>query len=74
MIAALLFLWRIEAATIKLSPSLMSGGLVFLLVCALVPKYNAEVLLNRVAVSLSGADQAHQAPAWRLGEVRSSAE
>jgi hypothetical protein len=74
VIAALLFLWRIEAATIKLSPSLMSGGLVFLLVCALVPKYSAEVLLNRVAVSLSGADQAHQAPAWRLGEVRSSAE
>ncbi|MBE8602060.1 hypothetical protein [Pseudomonas cyclaminis] len=72
--AALAFLWRIDAANIKLSPGLMGGGLVFLLVCALVPKYNAELLLNRVAVSLSGAGQAHQEPAWRLEAAHTKAE
>ncbi|WP_445262815.1 hypothetical protein [Pseudomonas sp. JAI120] len=64
--AAIVFLWRVDAAPIKVSPAFIGGGLVFLLVCALVPKYNAELLLNRVAVTLSGADQAHQEPAWRL--------
>ena len=73
-VAAITFLWRIDTANVKVSPSFMSGGLVFLLACALVPKYNAELLLNRVAVSLSGAEQAHQEPAWRLGAARGKAE
>ncbi len=72
--AAIVFLWRVDAAPIKVSPAFIGGGLVFLLVCALVPKYNAELLLNRVAVTLSGADQAHQEPAWRLGTAHRKAE
>lgn len=72
--AAIAFLWRIEAAEVKVSPSFIGGGLVVLLLCALVPKYNAELLLNRVAISLSGADQAHQEPSWRLDATHSKAE
>ncbi|AMN80349.1 MULTISPECIES: hypothetical protein [Pseudomonas] len=72
--AAIAFLWRIEATPIKVSPSFISGGLVVLLVCALMPKYNAELLLNRVAIALSGADQAHQAPSWRLDSAHRDAE
>lgn len=72
--AAIAFLWRIDAAPIRLSPRFMGGGLVFLLLCALLPKYNAELLLNRVAVALSGADQAHQEPAWRLETAQRKAE
>ncbi|MCS4311676.1 MULTISPECIES: hypothetical protein [unclassified Pseudomonas] len=72
--AAIVFLWRVDAAPIKVSPAFIGGGLVFLLVCALVPKYNAELLLNRVAVILSGADQAHQEPAWRLETAHRKAE
>ncbi|TWC66217.1 hypothetical protein FBY10_10944 [Pseudomonas sp. SJZ103] len=72
--AAIVFLWRVDAAPIKVSPAFIGGGLVFLLVCALVPKYNAELLLNRVAVTLSGADQAHQEPAWRLETAHRKAE
>lgn len=72
--AAFAFLWRIEAAEVKVSPSFIGGGLVVLLLCALVPKYNAELLLNRVAISLSGADQAHQEPSWRLDVTHSKAE
>lgn len=72
--AAVAFLWRIEAAEVNVSPSFIGGGLVVLLLCALVPKYNAELLLNRVAISLSGADQAHQEPSWRLDVTHSKAE
>lgn len=72
--AAIAFLWRIEAAEVKVSPSFIGGGLVVLLLCALVPKYNAELLLNRVAISLSGAGQAHQEPSWRLDATHSKAE
>ena len=73
-VGAIAFLWRIDGANIKVSRSFMGGGLVFLLACALVPKYNAELLLNRVAVGLSGAEQAHQEPAWRLGSTHDRAE
>ncbi|QHF45382.1 hypothetical protein PspS35_16885 [Pseudomonas sp. S35] len=72
--AALVFLWRIEAVNINVSPALMGAGLVFLFACALLPKYNAELLLNRVAVTLSGAAQAHQEPAWRLEAAHTQAE
>lgn len=72
--AALAFLWRIEATSIKVSRSFIGGGLAVLLACALLPKYNAEVLLNRVAISLSGADQAHQAPSWRADAPRKASE
>jgi len=73
-VAAITFLWRIESADIKVSPSFIGGGLVVLLACALVPKYNAELLLNRVAITLSGADQAHQEPSWRLDAAHGKAE
>jgi hypothetical protein len=72
--AAIGFLWRIEPAEIKVPPAFIGGGLVLLLACALVPKYNAELLLNRVAVSLSGAEQAHQEPSWRLDTAPRKAE
>ncbi|WP_426131941.1 hypothetical protein [Pseudomonas sp. DWP1b1] len=65
-VAAVVFLRWIETADVKVSPSFIGGGLVFLLACALVPKYNAELLLNRVAITLSGSDQAYQEPSWRL--------
>ncbi|AOE68683.1 hypothetical protein A7317_17265 [Pseudomonas fluorescens] len=64
-VAAVAFLWRIDVVRVNVSPSLIGGGLVFLSLCALVPKYNAETLLNHVAVTVSGAQQAHQEPAWR---------
>ncbi|PFG24493.1 hypothetical protein ATH90_3296 [Pseudomonas lurida] len=73
-VAAITFLWRIESADIKVSPSFIGGGLVVLLACALVPKYNAELLLNRVAITFSGADQAHQEPSWRLDAAHGKAE
>lgn len=66
VVAAIAFLWRIETAQVKVSASFIGGGLVVVLLCALVPKYNAELLLNQVAIRLSGADQAHQEPSWRL--------
>ncbi len=72
--AAIGFLWRIEPAEIKVPPAFIGGGLVLLLACALAPKYNAELLLNRVAVSLSGAEQAHQEPSWRLDTAPRKAE
>jgi len=65
-LAAIAFLWRIEASDIKVSRRFIGFGLVVVLACAMLPKYNAELLLNRVAVSLSGAERAHQEPAWRL--------
>ncbi|WP_025856208.1 hypothetical protein [Pseudomonas sp. CHM02] len=73
-IAAIAFLWRIERADIKVAPSFIGVGLVVLLACALVPKYSAELLLNRVATTLSGADQAHQEPSWRLDAAHGKAE
>ena len=73
-VAAMVFLWRIESAEVQVPAALMAGGLVLLLACALVPKYNAEGLLNRVAVSLSGAKQAYKEPAWRLETAHSKAE
>ncbi|WP_236296774.1 hypothetical protein [Pseudomonas lurida] len=73
-VAAITFLWRIESTDIKVSPSFIGGGLVVLLACALVPKYNAELLLNRVAITLSGADQAHQEPSWRLDAAHGKPE
>ncbi|WP_339467271.1 hypothetical protein [Pseudomonas sp. EL_65y_Pfl1_R83] len=72
--AALVFLWRIEATPVKVSPSFIGGGLVVLLACALLPKYNAELLLNRVAITLSGAEQAHQEPSWRSDAAHRKAE
>lgn len=72
--AGIAFLWRIEATPIKVPPSFIGGGLMVLLACALLPKYNAELLLNRVAISLSGADQAHQAPSWRADAAHRKAE
>ncbi|WP_420359292.1 hypothetical protein [Pseudomonas kairouanensis] len=72
--AAVVFLWRIENTEVQVAPRFIGGGLVLLLLCALVPKYNAELLLNRVAISLSGAEQAHQEPAWRLDTAHTKAE
>ena len=73
-IAAIAFLWRIEPTEVKVSPAFIGAGLAVLLVCALMPKYNAELLLNRVAVTLSGAERAYQEPAWRLDAAPRQAE
>ncbi|KTB62072.1 hypothetical protein [Pseudomonas allii] len=73
-VAAIVFLWRIETTDVRVSPSFIGGGLVVLLACTLVPKFNAELLLNRVAITLSGADQAHQEPSWRLDAAHTKAE
>lgn len=72
--AGIAFLWRIETAEVKVPARFIGAGLAALLACALVPKYNAELLLNHVAVSLSGAEQAHQEPSWRLGAAHRNAE
>ncbi len=53
-VAALAFLWRIDVAQVDVSPSLIGAGLVVVLLSALAPKYNAERLLNHLAVSVSG--------------------
>lgn len=63
--AAFAFLWRLERVDVKVPPALIGGGVVVLLLCAWVPKYNAEGLLNHLAVSLSGAERAYQEPSWR---------
>ncbi|MBT2372587.1 hypothetical protein [Pseudomonas fluorescens] len=68
--AAMVFLWRLEVVNVRVSPSLIGGGMVILLLSALLPKYNAEKLLNHVAVTVSGADQAHQEPVWRESSER----
>ena len=73
-VAALGFLWRIDPAEVKVSPAFIGAGLVALLACCLVPKFNAERLLDRIAVSLSGAELAHQEPFWRLGAARRKTE
>lgn len=73
-VAAIVFLWRIDVAEVKVAPRFIGAGLVLVLLCALVPKYNAELLLNRVAISLSGAAQAHQEPVWRLDTAHTKAE
>lgn len=73
-LAAGAFLWRIEPAEVNVPRAVIGAGLVAVLACAWVPKYNAELLLNRVAVSLSGAEQAHQEPSWRLDAAHRKAE
>jgi hypothetical protein len=73
-VAAMAFLWRIEPVDVKVSPAYIGAGLAALLVCAMAPKYNAELLLNRVAITLSGAERAHQEPSWRLDAAHSRAE
>ncbi len=72
--AALAFLWRIEAVKVRVPPAFIGGGVALLLLCALLPKYNAEVLFNQVAISLSGADEAHEEPSWRLDTAHRKAE
>ena len=72
--AALAFLWRLEVVEVRVSPSLIGGGMVILLLSAMAPKYNAEKLLNHVAVAVSGADQAHQEPSWRASSMQLNAE
>lgn len=73
-LAAGAFLWRIEPAEVNVPRAVIGAGLVAVLACAWVPKYNAELLLNRIAVSLSGAEQAHQEPSWRLDAAHRKAE
>lgn len=73
-VAAIAFLWRIDVAQVNISPSFIGGAIVVLLLSALVPKYNAETLLNHVAVIVSGSERAHQEPRWRTGSVHSNAE
>lgn len=68
--AAIAFLWRLDAVDVRVSPSLIGGGVVILLLSALVPKYNAEVLLNHMAIVVSGADKAHQEPSWRASSMQ----
>lgn len=63
--AALAFLWRLEVMEVRVSPSMIGGGLVIVLLSALLPKYNAERLLNQVAIAVSGAEQAYRQPEWR---------
>lgn len=72
--AALAFLWRLEVVEVRVSPSLIGGGMVILLLSAMAPKYNAEKLLNHVAVAVSGADEAHQEPSWRAAPTLLNAE
>ncbi len=72
--AGIAFLWCIEASPIKLPASFIGAGLGVLLACAFLPKYNAELLLNRVAITLSGAEQAHQVPSWRSDATLRKAE
>ena len=73
-LAAVAFLWRIEPAEVNVPRAVIGAGLLAALACALLPKYNAEVLLNRVAVSLSGAEHAHQEPSWRVDAAHRKAE
>ena len=73
-VAALAFLWRIDVAPVNVPPSLIGAGVVVVLLSALAPKYNAERLLNHLAVSVSGAQHAHQEPAWRVGSGPIKAE
>ena len=69
--AACFFLWRLEYIEDNKVPlPLVGGGLVILLLSAMLPKYNAEGILNQVAITISGAQQAFQEPLWRASSVR----
>lgn len=73
-VAACGFLWRLERVDVRVSPSLIGGGLVILILSTLIPKYNAEKLLNHVAVAVSGAEEAYQEPSWRVSPMLMNAE
>ncbi|MGP5509844.1 hypothetical protein [Pseudomonas helleri] len=58
-IAAFIFLLMLSQSNIgKIPRPALALGLAVVLVCAIAPKYSAERLLDRIAISLSGAEQA----------------
>lgn len=62
-IAACVFLYKLQALELNPIPaSSIVFGLLVVALCASLPKYTAESLLNRVAVTMSGASQAFKTP------------
>jgi len=58
-IAAFIFLVMLSQSNIgKIPRPALALGLAVVMVCAIAPKYSAERLLDRIAISLSGAEQA----------------
>lgn len=74
MIAAIAFLWRLEAVVVRVSPSLIGWGMLILMLSTLLPKYNAESFLNYVAVTMSGSNHVYQEPSWRASSAHMNAE
>jgi hypothetical protein len=69
-IAACAFLYSIEGLEIrKIPPTALVLGLVFMAFNATTPKHTAENVLNRIAVTISGAQRAFKQPEWRQPEV-----
>lgn len=64
--AACVFLFTLEKWHLgKISKPALAVGLAVILVCSQAPKLSAEGMLNHVATSLSGAEQAFKQPHWR---------
>lgn len=64
--AACVFLFKLENRPIgKIPQPALMVGLAVMLICSQAPKLSAEGMLNHVATSLSGAEQAFKRPHWR---------
>ncbi|MDB6048982.1 MAG: Uncharacterized protein JWR17_1728 [Pseudomonas sp.] len=65
-LAACAFLYSIERFEIRsIPPTALALGVVFMAFNATTTKHSAENLLNRVAVTISGAQKAFKQPEWR---------
>ncbi|WP_297835606.1 hypothetical protein [Pseudomonas sp.] len=69
-LAACAFLYSIEGLEIRKIPlTALVLGLVFMAFNTTTPKHTAENVLNRIAVTISGAQRAFKQPEWRQPEV-----
>lgn len=65
-VAACVFLYKLESRPVgKIPRPALIAGLAVILICSQAPKLSAEGMLNQVATSLSGAEQAFKRPYWR---------
>jgi hypothetical protein len=71
-IAACAFLYSLEeeAEFRKIPHAALAFGLAFMAFNATTTKYTAEHVLNRIAVTISGGEQAHVRGEWRTPDVQ----
>jgi hypothetical protein len=67
------FLYLAERHEIRTLPArALAMGLTVIAVCAGIPKYTAEGLLNHFAITLSGAEEAYTKPHWHTSPTAQS--